>query len=179
MTSQPPTNPDLDTIEARANAATPGPWGSHRDLAGTYTIQARPRSTRYGMETDGDIATLAAGRSDAESYANARFIAHARTDVEELVAEVRQLRARALTASEYNTAWHAVEGAAGEEGADPGTILHAVLDRLGIAWQDAAYPAAASEAAGAPVAAEQPAEAPEPHPAPERPSAGAQRDGEA
>lgn len=51
---------------------------------------------------------------------------------------------RALTASEYNTAWHAVEGAAGEEGADPGTVLHAVLDRLGIAWQDAAYPPAAA-----------------------------------
>lgn len=48
---------------------------------------------------------------------------------------------RALTFSEYNSAWHAVEGAAGEEGADPGTVLHAVLDRLGIAWRDAARPA--------------------------------------
>lgn len=53
---------------------------------------------------------------------------------------------RALTASEYNAAWHAVEGAAGQEGADPGTVLHAVLDRLGIAWQDAAYPGAAASA---------------------------------
>jgi hypothetical protein len=49
---------------------------------------------------------------------------------------------RVLTDSEYNAAWHAVEGAAGEEGADPGTVLHAVLDRLGIDWQDAATPAA-------------------------------------
>lgn len=40
---------------------------------------------------------------------------------------------RTLTQSEYSAAWHAVEGAAGEEGADPGTVLHAVLDRLGIA----------------------------------------------
>jgi hypothetical protein len=55
-------------------------------------------------------------------------------------AEVDRLRARTLTASEYNTAWHAIEGAAGEEGADPGTVLHAVLDRLGINWQDAAAP---------------------------------------
>lgn len=39
---------------------------------------------------------------------------------------------RTLTESEYNAAWHAVEGAAGEEGADPATVLHAVLDRLGI-----------------------------------------------
>jgi hypothetical protein len=64
------------------------------------------------------------------------------TDVPALVAEIRRLRARKLTFSEYNAAWHAVEGAAGEEGADPGTVLHAVLDRLGIDWQAAAAPAA-------------------------------------
>lgn len=39
---------------------------------------------------------------------------------------------RTLTPNEYSAAWHAVEGAAGEEGADPGTVLHAVLERLGI-----------------------------------------------
>jgi hypothetical protein len=39
---------------------------------------------------------------------------------------------RTLTPNEYDAAWHAVEGAAGEEGADPGTVLHAVLNRLGI-----------------------------------------------
>lgn len=47
---------------------------------------------------------------------------------------------RTLTPNEYDSAWHAVEGSAGEEGADPGTVLHAVLDRLGIEWQDAARP---------------------------------------
>ena len=49
---------------------------------------------------------------------------------------------RPLTPGEYDAAWHAVEGAAGDEGADPGTVLHAVLDRLGIEWQDAAHPSA-------------------------------------
>lgn len=39
---------------------------------------------------------------------------------------------RTLTPGEYSAAWHAVEGAAGEEGADPATVLRAVLDRLGI-----------------------------------------------
>jgi hypothetical protein len=63
------------------------------------------------------------------------------------VAEVlRELLAtpprRTLTPNEYDAAWHAVEGAAGEEGADPGTVLHAVLNRLGIEWQDAARPTA-------------------------------------
>jgi hypothetical protein len=45
---------------------------------------------------------------------------------------------RTLTANEYSAAWHAIEGTAGEEGADPATVLHAVLDRLGIAYPGAA-----------------------------------------
>ena len=55
---------------------------------------------------------------------------------------------RTLTPGEYDAAWHAVEGAAGEEGADPGTVLHAVLDRLGIEWQDAARPAVSAVETG-------------------------------
>ncbi|MGW3428920.1 hypothetical protein ACWDHW_13330 [Streptomyces melanosporofaciens] len=39
---------------------------------------------------------------------------------------------RVLTPDEYSAVWHAVEGAAGEPGADPATVLGAVLDRLGI-----------------------------------------------
>jgi hypothetical protein len=39
---------------------------------------------------------------------------------------------RRLTPNEYSAAWHAVEGGAGEDGADPATILNAVLTRLGI-----------------------------------------------
>ncbi len=93
------TDQQLDQIAARAQAATPGLWGSYRDLDGVYTIQARPRISRHGQETDGDIATLAAGRSESESYANARFIAHAREDVPALLAEVRRLRAEVADAA--------------------------------------------------------------------------------
>lgn len=39
---------------------------------------------------------------------------------------------RTLTPREYTSAWHAVEGAAGEESADPATVLNAVLGALGI-----------------------------------------------
>lgn len=39
---------------------------------------------------------------------------------------------RVLTPLEHHAAWHAIEGAAGEEGADPGTILNAVLRALNI-----------------------------------------------
>jgi len=59
-----------------------------------------------------------------------------------LLATVRHLTERRLTEGEYSAAWHAVEGAAGEEGADPGTILHAVLSRLGIALPGAVEPKA-------------------------------------
>ena len=79
-------------ITARANAATPGPWGARRGLNAAYTIQANPRTTRNGMETDGDIVTLTTGRTDAENYANARFIAHARDDVPALLAELVAVR---------------------------------------------------------------------------------------
>lgn len=39
---------------------------------------------------------------------------------------------RLLTPNEHSAAWHAIEGSAGEEGADPGTVLKAVLWALGI-----------------------------------------------
>lgn len=39
---------------------------------------------------------------------------------------------RRLTPNEHDRAWHAIEGSAGEEGADPGTVLNAVLHALRI-----------------------------------------------
>jgi hypothetical protein len=92
------TEQQLDAIEARANATTPGPWGTHRDLTAAYTVQARPRLTRNGTDHEGDIATLTPGRTDDESYANARFIAHAPEDVRALLAEIRRLHAELASA---------------------------------------------------------------------------------
>lgn len=54
------TETELDAIEARANAATPGPW----DEPGFSALDA----------------------------CDARFVAHARTDVPRLIAEVRRLQ---------------------------------------------------------------------------------------
>jgi hypothetical protein len=39
---------------------------------------------------------------------------------------------RRLTPAEHDRAWHAIEGSAGEDGADPGTVLNAVLHALRI-----------------------------------------------
>lgn len=50
-----------------------------------------------------------------------------------LTPPAEEVPVRVLTSLEHHAAWHAVEGAAGEEGADPGTILNAVLRALRIA----------------------------------------------
>lgn len=68
---------DLDAIAARADTATPGPWTwLEGEIRGGYdTGIQRP----WVADSDDD--------SDGE------FIAHARTDVPALLAEVRRLRA--------------------------------------------------------------------------------------
>lgn len=78
------TRLDLDAIEARANAATPGPW-----CTDSWEIY---QGTEYvaGAEWIGE--TCRAGEMD-DSRADAEFVAAARTDVPALVAEVRRLRA--------------------------------------------------------------------------------------
>jgi hypothetical protein len=156
-----PTEQQLTNLEALADAATPGPWGVYQ-YGGDSLIEiaADLKNTGCGYRARREICRLedepldndpthrewSAEEDWAQVQADAAYIAAMSPDVARaLAAEVRRLRARTLTASEYNTAWHAVEGAAGEEGADPGTVLHAVLDRLGIAWQAAAYPDAVEE----------------------------------
>lgn len=129
------TDQQLNDIDDLCANTTPGPW-SHTDSGAIVAPLTQQHIADVWEPT-------AATR-------NGDFMEAARDALPALTDEVRRLRARQLTESEYNAAWHAVEGAAGEEGADPGTVLHAVLDRLGIEWQAAARPAApaASEAAG-------------------------------
>ncbi len=70
---------DLDAIEARAEAATPGPWREPKNGLGLgWTIF--PKNSKGWS-----IATCDSG-TDAD------FIAHARTDVPALVAELRVAR---------------------------------------------------------------------------------------
>ena len=91
-------NEELDAIEARANAATPGPWLC-RDIPydgvgdpiietadGTYIAQ-----TVYDMQS-----TTVAHEVDADTG----FIAHAREDIPRLVAEVRRLQEALRTIQE-------------------------------------------------------------------------------
>lgn len=93
------TPADLDAIEARANAASAGPWRSTwpdptpapHDPNDVVVESLAPGLSYVGrmvvgtLYHDGDHAVC--------SEANAAFIAHARQDVPALVAEVRRLRA--------------------------------------------------------------------------------------
>jgi hypothetical protein len=69
-----PDAPDLNAIEARANAATPGPWEAYPDakIAGLAHIRINP-GTMHPTAWPADAA----------------FIARARTDVPALVAALR------------------------------------------------------------------------------------------
>lgn len=87
---------DLDAIEARANAATRGPWRECLAEQGgcqCCTIWSTPddipvADTRTAIAYEGKVAPESAMRNDA------RFIAASRSDVPALCAEVRRLRAR-------------------------------------------------------------------------------------
>ena len=79
------TTPDLDAIQARVDAAQPGPWTLH----GTSTLYMNGHAAFF-LRRDGkpgQILTLSGFPADAE------FIAHAREDVPALLAEVERLQA--------------------------------------------------------------------------------------
>ncbi|MFE6103214.1 hypothetical protein ACFVQ4_25100 [Streptomyces laurentii] len=78
----------------------------------------------------------------------------------------RQPAARTLTVQEHDRAWHAIEGAAGQPAADPGTVLAAVLHALRIqaptAEDEQAYTLRKRGAAGQPTAVPDPTVADDP-----------------
>lgn len=88
------TPPDLDAIEARALAATDGPWtahefGSYSDHEPTSIVVMQGDGPDWWQSADdGDyIARLG---WDRQEWDDAEFIAHARTDVPALVAALRK-----------------------------------------------------------------------------------------
>jgi hypothetical protein len=104
-------HPDLDAIQARAQAATPGPWGVY-DGGDHANIGANLATlSRSTWRSDCEIAEIDAETyvdsnlcphdegEDAEAWAaqqaldDAQFIAQARTDVPALLARVQELEA--------------------------------------------------------------------------------------
>ncbi|HEY3480300.1 MAG TPA: hypothetical protein VGL02_15485 [Streptomyces sp.] len=96
MTTTPGTTTDVQKrfteIRAREQAATPGHWGTYYDGKGTYTVQAQPRLVPgVGNVDEGTVAELRGEHGDGQTYANARFIGHARDDVKFLLEQLDQL----------------------------------------------------------------------------------------
>ena len=96
------TRPDLDAIRARCDAATPGPWkteseqGHGRGVRAIASVAWCPVACAVGKESQ------SIGQRDASR--NARFIAHARTDIPALLAYVEELERR-VTYTVGETEW--------------------------------------------------------------------------
>lgn len=87
---------DIDTIEARANAATPARWFVHEGMrlhGGGVFVQIAGNERQVACATGQAAQDDNRASADAIMTANAVFIAHAREDVPALVAEVRRQRA--------------------------------------------------------------------------------------
>ena len=99
--NEPMTAERRAAIKARADAATPGPWVVSSEYASGVELGYKPdheRTWGYGCSND-FVCDLNDGEyheyhNKAEQMANASFIAHARQDIPDLLAEVERLRAR-------------------------------------------------------------------------------------
>ena len=107
------TEAELVEIEARVNAATEGPWHWRNSNINVYLLGARSRAVmafkRMGMQgaqpefRDNDGLLHGVQKRNIYDFADADFIAHARTDVQILLAEVRRLRAERAGDGDVNS----------------------------------------------------------------------------
>ena len=89
------TEQELAEIEARANAATPGPWDSAYGMTGTFVFE---------VLNEDDAHCTIAELSRFNQRNDAAFISHAREDIPALIAEVRRLRQRRCRQSDEASA---------------------------------------------------------------------------
>jgi hypothetical protein len=95
------TEDELQAIEARANAATPGPWEVEQK---DCTVLRAPNGPPADQSLMGDEQYYPWTPDRIEDW---QFIASARTDVPALVAEVRRLRALCRRGGELlNAEWY-------------------------------------------------------------------------
>jgi hypothetical protein len=87
------TNEELEAIEARANAATPGPWYVVYEGSSDWEVLTDALRDADGNSLEFRISS--SHRHRAPDCPDAAFIAKAREDVPALIAEVRRLRADA------------------------------------------------------------------------------------
>jgi hypothetical protein len=82
----------LAEIRARANAATPGPWLDDVTSEGMLRIDLRGDGRKTGYADVIDVADMEV--SAWQDHQNAAFIANARTDIPDMLAEIQRLRTK-------------------------------------------------------------------------------------
>jgi hypothetical protein len=110
------TSLDIDAIEVRANAATPGPWTAYIDANEVAVKGRRDLSIAKGI-LRGPNDSQHEGFQGIRDNANRDLIAAARTDIPALCAEVRRLREQLENALARESAERA-ERIAAEEARD-------------------------------------------------------------
>lgn len=98
---------DLEAIEARANAATEGPWAAVllSDVSDTSYVSMQDAEDGSSLDI-GSCGIFPDGVQSIEKnqnqiHANILFCAHARQDIPNLIAEVRRLRELADAAMKH------------------------------------------------------------------------------
>lgn len=87
------TPAELDAIEARAKAASAGPWTYCGCGKCAQVSMEKGPIVMVGIGARDVSYTCGEGVDDASRLLNAEFCAHARQDIPALVAEVRRLQA--------------------------------------------------------------------------------------
>lgn len=113
------TEQELEEIEKRANAATPGPWEFRRLRSGVSVLDAHAIAARS--------VDCHCGEVDRLSEPTLEFIAHAREDVPALIAEVRRLGAMLLEQESDAKAWR---DACKKLQAENGRLWRAILGKV-------------------------------------------------
>ncbi|MFJ7069899.1 hypothetical protein [Streptomyces sp. NPDC101115] len=110
-------------------------------LRNTETLHAVIKATADERDTARAALAEARGETSEPDGIGVRTGNAERIAAERLILAVADLNSgdalesaavRTLTPNEHDRAWHAIEGGVGEDGADPGTILAAVLHALNI-----------------------------------------------
>lgn len=89
---------DIEAIQARADAATPAPWDTLggtrvRAIKGDLAVPIFQSETPIDWHKKKNVTHSVLCRAYADEVNNATFIAHARTDIPALIAEIERLRA--------------------------------------------------------------------------------------
>ncbi len=101
------TPDELNKIKARCEAATEGPWDddgmySARGAASNnYALDPRLNVSVVMAQHGGDVALINNLFPEKQQRANSSFIAHARKDLPDCIAEIERLRGAIQLASTY------------------------------------------------------------------------------